>query len=282
MDGIDCGYVGWNPESDLGNIEIWEQTLPILYLGRRIWPDSAAAGRFRSGLTYSSLLKIHGSPLYNMVSTIHQDKVFDNQGMCGGYPGPSPRFSHVSRDTNLEELISARKPLPHVEGDPDNPDMQRLVSGEFQTVDGVFLERALKDGDLFQFFYNTAGGYGDPIERDPELTSTDLEQGGQTQDVAEAVYGIVSRFEPKSRQYEIDQAATEKRRADIRADRMERGVPVREWLEGQRQRVGEKDLSEPVREMYDDIFRISERWGREFREFWELPEDFNFGTNAIR
>ena len=179
-DGIDCGYVGWNPESDLGNVEIWEQTIPIMYLGRRIWPDSPGAGKYRSGATYSSMIKVHRSPLYNMVSSVHSDRIFDNQGMCGGHPGPSVRFHHLSRDTNLQELIDRKSPLPHVEGDPSDPDLKRLIDGKFETIEGIFLERALKDGDVYQFFYNTAGGYGDPIERDPALARRDLDHGIQT------------------------------------------------------------------------------------------------------
>ena len=30
-DGLDTAYVGWNPESDMGNIEIWEQSMPMVY-----------------------------------------------------------------------------------------------------------------------------------------------------------------------------------------------------------------------------------------------------------
>jgi hypothetical protein len=28
--------------------------------------------------------------------------------------------------------------------------------------------------------------------------------------------------------------------------------------------------------MYNDVFGFSERWSREFREFWKLPDDFVF------
>ena len=282
MDGIDCGYVGWNPESDLGNIEIWEQTLPILYLGRRIWPDAIGAGKYRSGATYSTLLKIHHSPIYNMVSTIHQDKVFDNQGLCGGYPGPSPRFHHVSRENNLEQLVAERKPLPHMEGDPHDPDMKRLVDGKFTTVEGVFLDEALTDGDLFQFFYNTAGGYGDPIERDPELARVDLDKGIQTIPMLERVYGIVAGYDARTRQHTIDHDGTRKAREKIRERRLARAIPVEDWLAGEKKKVEARRLSEPVKEMFDDVFKVSSRWAREYREFWGLHDDFDFGTKVIR
>lgn len=43
-DGLDTAYVGWNPESDMGNIEIWEQNMPMVYIGRSIVPNSGGAG----------------------------------------------------------------------------------------------------------------------------------------------------------------------------------------------------------------------------------------------
>ncbi len=282
MDGIDCGYVGWNPESDLGNIEIWEQTLPILYFGRRIWTDALGAGKYRSGATFSSLLKIHNSPIYNMVSTIHSDKVFDNQGLCGGYPGPSLRFSHVSRETNLDEIIAARKPLPHVEGDPHDPDMKKLVDGKFTTVEGIFLDDALTDGDLFQFFYNTAGGYGDPIERDPELARIDLDKGIQTPPILARVCGIVASYDDNTRRHAIDVEATDEARKAMREARLARAVPVQEWLDGEKKKIEARQLGDPAKEMFDDIFKVSPKWAEEYREFWGLPDEFDFGTNAIR
>ncbi len=276
MDGIDCGYVGWNPESDMGNVEVWEMSIPILYLGRRIWRDSPGAGKYRSGATFSSLLLIHKTPLYNLVSTIHSDKLFDNQGMCGGYPGPTARFQYVGRNSNIRELIANKAPLPHVEGDPHSPDMERLVKSEFETVDGVFLDRPLSDGDLFQFFYNTSGGYGDPIERDPEGVRIDLDKGIQSPELVARVYGVVARFDPATKLHTIDAEATREAREQCRRDRAARAMPVKDWIAGQRDRLLRQDLGREVKDMYNDVFGFSERWSREYREFWNLPADFTF------
>src|SRR5699024_12203214 len=60
-DGIDTGYVGWNPESDMGNIEVWEQGIPMLYMGRSISADSGGAGRKRGGIAFSSLWLVHNT-----------------------------------------------------------------------------------------------------------------------------------------------------------------------------------------------------------------------------
>jgi acetone carboxylase, alpha subunit len=53
-------------------------------------------------------------------------------------------------------------------------------------------------------------------------------------------------------------------------------VPVRNWMKGERQRILDGDMIEPVKVMYAESIRLSESWAREFREFWELPEDFDF------
>jgi len=43
-----------------------------------------------------------------------------------------------------------------------------------------------------------------------------------------------------------------------------------------RERVQAGDFIEPVKRMYAESMRLSERWAREFREFWDLPEGFDY------
>ena len=73
-----------------------------------------------------------------------------------------------------------------------------------------------------------------------------------------------------------DPRATDSRRAELREQRARRAVPVREWIKQERQRVLNHDMIEPVQRMYAESMRLSERWASEFREFWDLPEDFDF------
>ena len=61
----------------------------------------------------------------------------------------------------------------------------------------------------------------------------------------------------------------------------EHDVPVREWMAGQRERIlahanGGGDFGVHVQRMYAESMRLSERWAAEFREFWDLPADFDF------
>ena len=46
----------WNPEGDMGDMEIWELLLePLVYMGREILPGSGGAGKYRGGNGWQSL-----------------------------------------------------------------------------------------------------------------------------------------------------------------------------------------------------------------------------------
>jgi hypothetical protein len=62
----------------------------------------------------------------------------------------------------------------------------------------------------------------------------------------------------------------------MRDERGARAVPVREWMKGERERVVAGEFIEPVKRMYAESIRLSDRWAQEFREFWELPDDFDY------
>jgi N-methylhydantoinase B/oxoprolinase/acetone carboxylase alpha subunit len=275
MDGIDNSYVGWNPESDMGNVEIWEQYLPILYLGRRIVRDHVGWGKYRSGTTMSSIYHFHNTPMWLIMSTIHSDLVYDNAGLCGGYPAPTAKYSYTVKGADVIERGRQHLPLPHVEGDPREPDVQKLLGGAFDVEKG-FYHRPLADGDVFQFFYNTSGGYGDPLERDPGLVREDLDNEILSLEMAAAAYAVVARYDQETDLHVVDEQATAEARERAREQRRRRAVPASEWLAAQRERVARKDLAPLVRRMLADSFSMSESWRREYVEFWSLDEDFAF------
>jgi len=273
MDGIDTGYAGWNPESDMGNAEIWELSLPVLYMGRSIWPDSAGAGKYRGGTGFTSLFKIHRTPMFMPTTAIHSGKVFDNRGLCGGYPAPTALYHYVMRNTNLPDLVAMEAPLPHAEGDPLNPDPKRLVEGEFEFSEGGYIGRPFVDGDLFEHFYNSGGGYGDPIERDPKLVLEDLDNGIVTTRAAESIYRVA--VSERDGVHECDAEQTRKLREDERAARLDESVPVSEWMATERERVLAREFVPEVLAMYRDSMGLSDRWRSEFAEFWQLPDEFS-------
>jgi N-methylhydantoinase B len=72
---------------------------------------------------------------------------------------------------------------------------------------------AVQPGDKLLFSTAGGGGLGDPLERPPEQVATEVQRGLVSETAAHEEYGVVLDGEG------VDEAATEERRAEIRADR---------------------------------------------------------------
>lgn len=270
-DGLDTAYVGWNPESDMGNIEIWEQNMPMVYIGRSILADSGGAGKYRGGCAFLSTWVVNKTDHLRLLTSEHSSRVFDNGGMCGGYPAPTCQKHRAVREPNLEERIEARQPLPHGIGH-DGRELE-ILEGEHVLVEGPYIEKPHKHGDIFTHSYNGGGGFGDVFERDPIKTAEDVENGFLTKEAAESVYGIIVNEGEEGRWF-ADVDATAALRKKKMEERLVRARPVSEWLEEQGKRVAASDFAPEVRLMYREAMRLSSRFRAEFTEFWNLPEDF--------
>ena len=66
-------------------------------------------------------------------------------------------------------------------------------------------------------YTNGGGGYGDPLERDPETAKDDVRDGFVTIKAAREQYGVVLNTEPEL--YEVDYDATEKLRVQMRHEK---------------------------------------------------------------
>jgi N-methylhydantoinase B/oxoprolinase/acetone carboxylase alpha subunit len=277
-DGLDTAYVGWNPESDMGNIEIWEQNMPMLYVGRSIVPNSGGSGKYRGGCSFMSTWLINKTPHLRLVTSEHSSRVFDNAGMCGGYPAPTCQMHRVVRNTNINELTAARLPIPHTTGtDPHRSDLEKLVTGDHLTDEGPYISAPHKSGDIFTHSYNGGGGYGDVLERDPVKTAWDVENGFLTAESARNVFGIVVRENLDTDEMEADLAATAAAREELRRERVRRAVPVAEWMAQESTRIRDQKFAFEVRRMYASAMRLSPRFSSEFRDFWGLEPSFTFG-----
>jgi N-methylhydantoinase B len=72
----------------------------------------------------------------------------------------------------------------------------------------------LELGDVLLMESSGGGGFGDPLERDPERVAADAAEGYVTSAAAEAIYGVVLR------EGGPDAAATAVRRASLRSTRL--------------------------------------------------------------
>ena len=274
MDGLDTGYAGWNPESDMGNAEIWEQTVPWVYLGRAIDADSAGYGKRRGGVAFTSLWKIHRTPHLMLVTSEHSARVFDNGGLCGGYPASTLQYHYALKGARLEELLSKRAAIPHraeVNGAVDPTLVELGRDGGLDAAQGVYVG-VLKDGDLFSHSYNSGGGFGDPLARDPAGVERDLHRGLVSAEMSEAVNGVVVR--DVGGVLRVDESRTAEKRDEIRRRRLEESVPVSTWYARERGRLQHEALDAAVVRMYRECRALSPKWWRELTSFWKLPDDF--------
>jgi acetone carboxylase alpha subunit len=274
-DGLDTAYVGWNPESDMGNIEIWEQNMPMVYIGRSIVPDSGGAGKYRGGCAFMSTWLLNKTDHLRIVTSEHSSRVFDNAGMCGGYPAPTCQKHRAVREPNLAEVIEARADLPHCTGtNPHQSEMERLLTGDHVTVEGPYITAPHKDGDIFSHSYNGGGGFGDVLERDPVKTALDVENGHLTELAARQVFGIAVTWTDDG-ECRADLATTSELRKAMRATRMKRAVPVADWMATERKRVASADFAKEVKSMYAAAMKLSDRFRTDFTGFWGVAHDID-------
>ena len=99
-----------------------------------------------------------------------------------------------------------------------NPD------GENRELPGKFT-MTIKKGDVFRHVLAGAGGWGDPLERNPNAVLKDVRNELLSRAKAEADYGVIIGAQT----WVVDGPATEQRRADMRAKRGWRVVPKVQW-----------------------------------------------------
>ena len=255
LDGTDTCAAMFNPEGDAGDVEMWELICPMVYLSRRIKPNTSGPGRHRGGSSFESLQMVWNTPFWEL-QNLGTTKLFSSQGIFGGYPG-SVAYLHNIRDNNLAELAAAGEAYPVADGPFSDPALLAIEGERELRMDNFTMLAPFKSGDLYHSVMKGAAGLGDPLERPAESVERDVAEGHIEAKFAEAVYAVSDR----------DAA---------RARRLDRARPVGDWWAGERERVLAGDLIDPVKVGYAESMKLSPRWAAEFRGFWDLPEDFAF------
>jgi len=138
-------------------IEVIEKKYPIVVREYAIRADSGGAGRYRGGCGIIKWLE----PLVEVRTSLWFERsVTPAWGLDGGSAGASPEVIVHRRDGTCETFLKATA-LP------------------------------LLPGDALELRTGGGGGWGDPMERPPELALGDVQSGYISPQVAEAVYGLV-------------------------------------------------------------------------------------------
>jgi acetone carboxylase alpha subunit len=270
-DGLHAANAVWNPEVNMSDCETFEHIWPLMWLGRGLWKDGGGYGKHRGGSGVESLYVIEHEPLHIESGSVGSgDGVFTAPGLFGGYPAPS-RYRYCYIKTNYREVVQKQMPLPHREGDdPTNPDFVKLMKGELLRTPGQSASRLFGNYDLIHQETGGGGGWGDPLDRPVEEIEKDLVDEIISERTARVVYCVA--IDPETKK--IDPEKTRELREAARKTRLRSGIPVEEFIKAQREKILRKDISEICKRTYNDCFKNSSKFLREFKECWGLPEEF--------
>lgn len=199
-DGVDMGGVIVGLATRWANAELVELNVPLLYLYRRMVPDSGGPGKYRGGMSPEWAISPHDSPTNGFDVVLMPGKGSQctlSNGIFGGYPGCNTGFIQF-RGSNASGF-------PH--------DLGSTTGTEEYLQWGL---PHIKGGDILYGRLSGGGGYGDPLDREPELVLNDVMQGLVTEGAAREVYGVILDLE----NWTVDQAATRGLRSAHRKDRL--------------------------------------------------------------
>ena len=217
------------PMADIGEQELIEEEVPMLkFVPTKVMRDNQGFGKFRGGHGYQQIATVKDSAMWGFMVCSIGSKFPSSHGIFGGYsPGTYPLCKIKGVDVfkvmddqrellryTIEELMNDR-PFPDARYETHHMGLQ------FELADR---------GELYMITQGAGGGYGDVLERDPQLVADDYRDGLITMETAGNIYHVCMDPETAA----VDLEATEQARREERAARLRRAKPyaefVRDWV----------------------------------------------------
>lgn len=209
---------------DLGELELLEDELPSLGLTyRRLMRDNQGFGKYRSGHGYQQIVTYQDSPLWGFANITIGSKFPSTIGLFGGYASHCYPLCRVKGVNTLEEMRNNPKKALYDIVEIMN---KKPFPGEYSTHHTGLQFELAQPGELYMQVQGAGGGYGDVLERDPELVMQDLQQGLISEWVARNIYRVA--YDPET--LVVNQEDTDRLRQEERQARLKRGKPFHEFV----------------------------------------------------
>jgi N-methylhydantoinase B len=182
-DGSDTIHVV--PDSRNMPAEFIETTFPARIEKLGLAVDSGGPGRYRGGLGYCKEIRVLADASFLSVA---DRSILSCWGLRGGGAGAPFRVTI----------------------DPGGPNER--------TLPGLVDDEPIRAGEVVRVETTGGGGWGDPLERDPDLVAVDVLQEKVSGESAERDYGVVLHGSA------VDSAATKRLRERLRAERGDLGM----------------------------------------------------------
>jgi N-methylhydantoinase B len=181
-------------------VESLENLYPMTVLSSGLREGSCGAGQWRGGLGMERRVRLRAD--HSELTVLTDRVVVPPFGVNGGQSGMGNRFTVLRDDVEIEP----------------------------SSVPGKVAAFPLKRNDVIWLRAAGGGGYGDPLDRTPELVLEDVAQGYLSPDQAERTYGVVIVGR------DIDVSLTRKVRSHLRAQRCYATIRTAEsdWFAGHR------------------------------------------------
>jgi acetophenone carboxylase len=227
MDGVNAAGAFFATMADCSDVEATEADRPVIYTFRNYFGNSYGHGRYRGGAGLGFGLCVHDTRFFVLGSHGAGGKFPTTQGLFGGYGIPTLFVKRVTR-SNYQDLVrESATNLPTRLDEVFTPGNPETGDVEYANISSVV--KPASDGDTFYAYAGGGGGYGDPLERDPQSVIADLRNKLVMPEAARKIYGVVY----DAHALRLDAAATEARRRAMREERKHRGKPysvfVKEW-----------------------------------------------------
>ena len=174
-------------------VEIFENKYPWMIEEYNLNEDSVGAGTHRGGLGTTLRFRLRRGEA--TISGTGDRCVIPPYGVFGGTHGG--RSHYKIRRSDEDEL--------------------RSVTEHGAISPSKFGNIPMSEGDVVEVATGGGGGYGDPLDRDPDRVLSDVENGYISRESAKSQYGVVIEGEPGDQS--VDEEATAARREDVRESR---------------------------------------------------------------
>jgi N-methylhydantoinase B len=189
-DGRDCGDAIFGLGILNQSVEVMERMWPVTFEAISPVRDSAGPGRWRGGVGLESVLRIENEGGARVSYTADRGRKGPGgpRGLFGGKDGVPIRI------------------------------MRNVGTPGEQELDVYFADLQFGQGDTLYHVSSGGGGYGDPLDRDPEAVAADVLDGFVSLERAREDYGVVLHApDAKAGGDDIDWVATDRLRWTMKA-----------------------------------------------------------------
>ncbi|MCC7414299.1 MAG: hydantoinase B/oxoprolinase family protein [Gammaproteobacteria bacterium] len=213
------------PMADIGEQELIEEEVPLMKIvPHKVMRDNQGFGKYRGGHGYQQIATMKDSSMWGYMCCSIGSKVPTTHGIFGGYGSRTYPLCKVKGVNVFEVMKDRRELLRYTVEDIMN---DRPFEGATYSTHhmGLQLEFA-KPGELYMITQGTGGGYGDVLDRDPEMVACDYRDGLISMRTVQQIYHVVLDEETAA----VDVEATGKARDAEREMRKARAKPYKEFV----------------------------------------------------